>query len=354
MNSLFASCILCLLISSQAVGQTLIDRSIKLFDEGRRAEAGRLFRQSVKEDPKNDTAYYYLGVLETNNDYEQAVGYLKAAIALKPANAKYHVMLGNAYGMKAGRASIFSKFGAAKNCLKEFEMASSLDPKYIDARRGLIEYYLQAPGIMGGSIDKAIAQSDTIMMLDPYAGYLTKASIFEYQKEKKKTEESYLRAIEIAPEKTQAYRSLWWSYVSNKEESKADEALARAVKAVKDKSDIYYWAGLYYVQASDLVKADAMFHHALEEDSTNAPVYYQMGKVALLSGKDLEKGVRAFTKYLTMPVARNAPDYSYAHWRMGLIYEKLGQKEAARAEFNKSLELNPGLEAAKKALADLR
>lgn len=354
MKSLFTSCVLCLLVSSRIFGQTLVEKSIKLFDEGRRAEAGRLFSQSVKDNPKNDTAYYYLGILAINSDYDKAIGYLTKAISLKPEDAKYHFMLGNAYGVKAQKAGIFSKFGAAMDCLKEFRTASSLDPKYIDARRGLVEYYLQAPGIMGGSVDKAIAQSDTIMGLDPYAGYLTKASIYRYQKKKKEEEESYLRAITTSPGKTQAYWDLWRFYMGDKEDSKADQLLARALKAVKDKSDIYFWAGLYYVQENNLVKAKDLFDHALMEDSANAPVYYQLGKVALLSGKDLDKGLNAFRKYLAMPLARNAPDYAYAHWRMGLIYEKLGKMDSARIEFLKSLKLNPDLQESKKALAKLK
>lgn len=354
MKSLFASCILCLLIWSQAVGQTLIERSIKLFHDGRRAEASRLFSQSVKDDPQNDTAYYYLGILTINEDYDKAIGYLKKAVALKPDNAEYHLMLGNAYGTKAAKAGIFSKLGAAKDCLKEFQTASSLDRKYIDARRGLIEYYLQAPGIMGGSVDKAIAQSDTIMTLDPYAGYMTKASIFQYQKNNKEAEQSYLRAIAIAPEKAQAYWGLWWLYTRNKEEAKADSVLARAVKAVKNKSDIYLWAGMYYVQVGNIARGENLLENALKEDSTNAPVYYQLGKAALLSGKDFEKGLDAFRKYLTMPVDGNAPGYSYAYWRMGMIYEKLGKKDSARIEYAKSLELNPDLEESKKALAKLK
>ncbi|MCL4540436.1 MAG: tetratricopeptide repeat protein [Bacteroidetes bacterium] len=354
MKNLLTTCVLCILFSSLGSGQTLVDKSVKLFNEGNYREATGLLQEALRQNPKNDSAYYYLGMINMNDSYDKAIEYLKKAVELQYGNAKYHLMLGNAYGVKAQKAGIFSKFGAAKDCLSEFETAARVDPKYIDARRSLVEYYLQAPGIMGGSVDKAVTQSDTILMLDRYAGYLTKARISEYQKRQKDTEGDYLQAIAVDPRKTPAYRGLWWFYVSNKDEVKADAVLARAVKAVDDKSEIYYWAGLYYVQVNNLEKAKDMFHHALKEDSTDAPVYYQLGKVACLSGTDLQGGLASLRKYISMPLAKNSPTYDYAHWRMGMIYEKLGNKEAAKSEYRKSLQINPDLDIAKKSLANMK
>ncbi len=47
-------------------------------------------------------------------------------------------------------------------------------------------------------------------------------------------------------------------------------------------------------------------------------------------------------------------DDAIEYLRMGMIYEKLGKKGAAIAEYKKSLDMNPGLDEAKKALSNIR
>jgi hypothetical protein len=52
-------------------------------------------------------------------------------------------------------AGIFKQISLGRRFLQEAETAASLDPNYVEARMGLIEFYLLAPGILGGGKDKA-------------------------------------------------------------------------------------------------------------------------------------------------------------------------------------------------------
>jgi tetratricopeptide (TPR) repeat protein len=217
----------------------------------------------------------------------------------------------------------------------------------------VIEFYLQAPGIMGGSVEKAAEEADTIKTYDPYAGYLAEARVHEYRKEKAQQEECYLKAISIDPKKQVAFRALWLLYMNDDNGTKADGVFKKAAATVDNKSDLYYQAGLYYIGKNDLPKARRMFEGALEKDPQNYSVYYQFGKVELLSGTDLDQGLAYFEKFLKAPHVKNAPGPEYAYWRIGMTYEKLGKNDSARAAYRKSLELNPGLEEAKKALEKL-
>ena len=54
----------------------------------------------------------------------------------------------------------------------EFEAAVRLDPNNVDARSDLGEFYLEAPGIVGGGRDKAEAQTQALAALDPAKGRL--------------------------------------------------------------------------------------------------------------------------------------------------------------------------------------
>ena len=50
--------------------------------------------------------------------------------------------------------------GHASKAHRYFEKAVELDPKNLEAMNDLFEYYLEAPGFLGGGFDKAQALAD--------------------------------------------------------------------------------------------------------------------------------------------------------------------------------------------------
>jgi tetratricopeptide (TPR) repeat protein len=344
---------LSMFVAFSTSSQTKFEKAVRLFDDGKTVQSKPLFLDAVKEDPHNAEAYYYLGTLTINSDYAGAINYLENAVNLNGAVAKYHFMLGNAYGVKAQRDGIFGKVGAASNCKAQYITAICLDAKFTEARENIIEFYLQAPGIVGGSVEKAVAESDTIKTYDPYAGYIAEARVRGYQKDKVKQEECYRKAISIDPKNVNAYKALWLLYMDENNGTKADEIFKKAAATVGNKSDLYFQAGLFYVGKNDFAKAREMFETALKKDPLNYAVYYQFGKVDLLTGTDLYQGLSYFEKYIQAPDVKNAPGHEYAYWRMGMMYEKLGKADSARAAYRKALELSPDFEDVKNALEKL-
>ncbi len=85
--------------------------------------------------------------------------YGERAVNLEPQNASYHLWLGREYGRKAGDSNPLSAAGMARKAKNEFERAVQLDPANVQARVDLSEYYIEAPAIMGGGLDKARAQA---------------------------------------------------------------------------------------------------------------------------------------------------------------------------------------------------
>ena len=71
-------------------------------------------------------------------------------------------------------------------------------------------------------------------------------------------------------------------------------------------------------------------------------------------GKDLEKGRDCFREYLEREHVPNSPSWAAAHWRMGMIYEKMGKPDSARVEYQRCLELEPDYKEAEKALKKLK
>ena len=75
---------------------------------------------------------------------------------------------------------------------------------------------------------------------------------------------------------------------------------------------------------------------------------YSYGRTASISGQTLEKGEEALRAYIAAPLV--SPPVANAHYRLGMILERRGDKEGAKREYRTALELNPGYDEAKKAL----
>src|SRR5689334_11183156 len=117
-----------------------------------------------------------------HDEWDKAADLFEQAVKANPGNAQYHFFLGRAYGEKAGHASMFSAPGLATKTREQFELAVQLDPNYTDARFGLIEYYMQAPGFLGGGEEKAMQQAQELRKRDPLIGHRAFALIYTRQK----------------------------------------------------------------------------------------------------------------------------------------------------------------------------
>src|SRR5204862_6310413 len=79
--------------------------------------------------------------------------------------------------------------------------AVELNAKNKDAVEDLFEYYLQAPGFLGGGVDKAAKLAGHIAELDPAEGLWAQYKIAERRKDYTKAEDQLRRAVAAAPTK---------------------------------------------------------------------------------------------------------------------------------------------------------
>ena len=144
-----------------------------LYKTKRYAEARTAYEQVIAAEPGNADAAYRLGDLALmRNAPEEAATWLEKATALAPKSAEYCRALGDAYGLSAQKAGLFSKLGFARKCQAAYEHAVTLDPGDIEARYALFTFYRQAPSFAGGGADKARAQALEIQKLDDVRGTL--------------------------------------------------------------------------------------------------------------------------------------------------------------------------------------
>jgi tetratricopeptide (TPR) repeat protein len=248
--------------------------AVELYTQRKPLEAQKAFEALAVTAPDNADIQFYLGRLALQrDDHEKAVSYLEKAIALAPNDSRMHHRLGDAYGLSAQKAGLFSKMGLAGKCRAEYEKAVELDPRNIDARASLMSYYQQAPGIAGGGLDKALVQAQEIKKLDAARGRFAVATVYAADK-------------------------------------KFDQAFVEFEEVLKSNPDDY-------------------------------PALFQTGRLAAISGQRLDRGLAVLRQCLTMTPPAGQPPLAAAHWRIGNILEKQGDKAGARAAYEASLKADP-------------
>jgi tetratricopeptide (TPR) repeat protein len=138
-------------------------------------------------------SYFMLG------EYKKATDAFEKAITLDASRSDYYHWLGRAYGRRAEAAFPLTAVGYANKAKSSFEKAVRLEPKNLEAVSDLLEYYLQAPGFMGGGFDKAEKMASLIAEHDAAEGNFARARIAEERKDFSNAEALLRRAIALRP-----------------------------------------------------------------------------------------------------------------------------------------------------------
>ncbi len=88
----------------------------------------------------------------------------------------------------------------ASRARQHFEKAAALDPHNSEALNDLFDYYLNAPEILGGGLDKAETIAHKIATERPAESHFELAQIAEHRKQFSEAESHLRRAMELAPQ----------------------------------------------------------------------------------------------------------------------------------------------------------
>ena len=256
-------------------------------------------------------AYYSI------EQFDNAISAGEKAANQESGNATYHLWLGREYGEKAAVANPLSAASLARKTKNEFEQAVKLDAANVQAHADLAEYYTEAPSIMGGGLDKARDQAAQVAKYDEATSHWILALVANKEKNPPETEKQ----------------------------------LQQAIKVAKDSSP--YWINLasYYSHHSRPDEMQKAISQALAQPNKSAEAYYNAASLLFQSGKDFAAAIQYLKKYLSSgAMVEDAPAFR-AHYLLGQIYEKTGDKPNATAEYKAALALASGFAPASKALA---
>ncbi len=250
----------------------------------------------------------------------KATDEFERAVKQEGANPVYHFWLARALGEQAEDANPLRQPGLARRTKSELERASALAPAYLDARDGLVEFYLQAPAIVGGSVDKARAQAAEMKRIDPYRGELAALKVAQRSNDTSAVIRGYETLIEAFPDSVGPHSALAVIYAARRQWADGWRTIDR-------------WNG----RAPDSYAAR-----------------YAVGRMAAESGQRSDQGEKALREYLSHELKPGEPSLAAAHWRLGMILEKRGDRDGARREYELGQKLDPALKGPRVGLARLK
>ncbi len=194
-------------LAAAAIDPAQLKAATDLYNQRKTAEAQQAFESLAKADAANAEVQFFLGrIALQKDDSEKAVAYFEKAVSLAPNDSRYHHRLGDAYGRAAQKASLFSQMGLAKKCKTSYEKAVELDRSNVDARQALMSFYLQAPGIAGGSTEKAQALAEETKQFNAPRSRLMLATVYTAQK---KYDLAFALFEDVLKEKPDDYTALY-------------------------------------------------------------------------------------------------------------------------------------------------
>ena len=272
--------------------------------------------QLVHANPQNADAQELLCQLHGSVDqFDPAITACEAAHAAQPGNAAYTLELARSYGAKTDHSGAFTGMRMVGRIRDTFEAAVKQDPKNIDALSDLGEFYVDAPALVGGGLDRARPLVARLQTLSPARAARLQGMIDAKAGDNPAAEADYAREL-AAQHSAEAYVDL--------------ANFARKQKLWDD------------------AEQNAVL--AIQKDGAQGPDSLDAARILIDMKRNsgaAEKALRGYLAHAQVsPVAR----YARAHVMLGELLQRNNDSAGAQEQFRQALALAPDYDAARKAL----
>jgi len=293
------------------------DSAPVLLASGRIDEAIAALRREISTSPNDGAAYNLLcRAYYSLGEWDRGISACERAVSLEPDNGNYHLWLGRVYGEKADASSFFTAAGLAKKVRNELERAVQLNPSSAEARKDLAEFYLEAPGIVGGGQDKARAQAATLAKLDAVKSHWVAGRIAEKKKDSATAEREYRAAVDISHGSAESWLGL----------------------------------ALFYRHVGRFNEMEDAISHIAAARVNDPVVLMDASQTLIGAGRNFPLAVQLLRQYLSLSASAEEAPVFKAHYLLGSVFEKQGDKQTAAQEYRASLSLAKGFSRAQQAL----
>ncbi|RMD94045.1 MAG: tetratricopeptide repeat protein [Calditrichaeota bacterium] len=233
------------------------------------------------------------------NDWDNAIKQLEAAVKAYPENAEAHYLLGRGYGMKGQFDKMNQEFDASLAIAPTFQ-------KQIEFERN--KYWVE-------NYNRGVRQ-------------------FNEQKFEE-AEKSFLTAISVNPKRVEAYRNLAVAYVREKRFDDAVNYFKKALEIEPNSVETLNNLGTVYYQMKKYEDAARVLEKVMELDPSNSQAISTLGLAYHLMGQT-DKAIAAYEKALEKNPSNADLLFNYA-----ALLLKRGEFEKAAQKFQQVLEKNP-------------
>lgn len=249
-----------------------VERAVALYNRTEYPAAIELLKSS----PEAQTAaaqeitgksWYQLG------DFKKAVEAFERVERQRPSDSGIKNWLGRSWGRRAETSNPLMAPGYASKARRYFEEAVKLNPRDHEAVNDLFSYYLEAPGFLGGGMDKAMALAEQIKTNDPAEYHFALSQIAERRKQYDLAEGQLRKAAELAPKQVGRIIDL----------------------------------GRFLARRGRMSDAEKTFQLAAKADPKNRQVLYAQAEAYIDSGRDYAKARQLLEEYLKGPLTPEDP-----------------------------------------------
>ncbi len=212
-------------------------------------------------------SYYMLG------EFKRACEFFHKAAELDANNSDSYLWLGRAYGRRAESSNPLTAPSYASKARQNFEKSVNLNPKNGDALNDLFDYYLQAPGFLGGGLDKAAAMFPRIKEHDSAEFHFAQAQLAEKRKEFATAEQQLRRALDLAPRQ-----------------------VGRVIDLAK-----------FLLRRGRIPESDALLKQAATIAPNDPKVLFEQAHALIASKRDLAEAKRLLKLYIKSPLTPELP-----------------------------------------------
>jgi tetratricopeptide (TPR) repeat protein len=237
----------------------------------------------------------------TLEQWDAAIKECEQAVRMDKNNSLYHLWLGRALGEKASRASFFSAFSTAKRVRAEFEEAVRLDPRNAEALSDLGEFYYDAPGVVGGGIDKAGSVASQLDKVEPARAHDLRGRIAAAQKDFGTAEREFKLAL------------------------------------AADAHPAFQWVTLasFYRQRQRWNEMESAIHNIIDfaqHDKHAAVTLYDGASVLTKANRDPQLAAKMLNDYLASPAKSEEAPAFVAYTRLARLDAQLGDTAGAQRQ----------------------
>lgn len=284
-------------------------------EAGHWKRARALVEAHLREAPDDPLALFLMSQIHfAFGQRDQPLKLAERAVTLAPNDAKFHRQLAEATGVMAQRSNMFQQVFLARKFKKEIDTAIALDPNNVQARRDLMEYYLLAPGLIGGDKKQAHEVAARIARIDLAQGFLAEARLAAFDRDLARQEATLCKAVEAAPAKYKIRIALAQFYTKDKVNWEAAAEQAReAVKIDATRADGYSILASAYAARGRWAELEPVLAQAERQVPDDWTPYFRAAESTIAAGKNLATAMVYLRKYLTQEAEGDQPTHAEAN-----------------------------------------